>query len=617
MHESSSTLQVLTSLRLGERVLVRSDDGFLAAEYALFEGTDIVLRATDPVSVREAGYMTAARDALARLERFGVTPGLAEHAANALPSAVAAAYAWGSPARGLVKQLGAYELFDGAAFMASAHRYEGAWLNLGLLSAAVPMAGASILIQALYLATALSEVAPTTPVHLSTASAMRGRRPSERTHAKVDLAAASELPGMLAKLPVPAEPVRVELTKERRVRQALLARVRDRIGADSSPKLKAHVASLEVALANRTMQIGPLADPTLQSIERRLASGDARGVKELLDEIERNGGTGPGVRYLRARAALLQGEESPQSVARVLSDLAKQNEEFHEAAVAAARSWLAAGEPAHARFFARKVVANPAIPDRERLVAFEILDETSSTGRSNAPPPDSYDTAPAQSTALMSLRSPSMGDVSPAGDLPRVSSIPPGPEGQSGASDPYAEREPAVAAEPYAAVVVRYEPELAESLPLPFGASESALGMNATPRTPLQARITMTRLTRDLARDYRLWYGKSLRCNVLAIDAMQQHLSHRFVGAPISDPGVAWELRRHGALLSEILARTLGAAWVDVRPSEPGYWAMQITPTIRSWPIGRVYRYVALGHREKDLVSYYLDLEGRARKPER
>jgi hypothetical protein len=289
---------------------------------------------------------------------------------------------------------------------------------------------------------------------------------------------------------------------------------------------------------------------------------------------------------------LLQGEESPQSVARVLSDLAKQNEEFHEAAVAAARSWLAAGEPAHARFFARKVVANPAIPDRERLVAFEILDETSSTGRSNAPPPDSYDAAPVQSTALMSLRPPPMGDVSPP-------------------------VEPAVAAEPYAAVVVRYEAELAESLPLPFGASESALAMNATPRTPLQARITMTRLTRDLARDYRLWYGKSLRCNVLAIDAMQQHLSHRFVGAPISDPGVAWELRRHGALLSEILARTLGAAWVDVRPSEPGYWAMQITPTIRSWPIGRVHRYVALGHREKDLVSYYLDLEARARKPER
>ncbi len=124
----------------------------------------------------------------------------------------------------------------------------------------------------------------------------------------------------------------------------------------------------------------------------------------------------------------------------------------------------------------------------------------------------------------------------------------------------------------------------------------------------------MTRLSRDLARDYRLWYGKSLRCNVLAVDAMQQHLSHRFAGAPIADEKVAWELRRHGSLLSEILARALGGVWVDVGPSEPGFWAMIVPPSTRLWPIGRVYRFVALGNRERDLVSYYVDLEARVRK---
>jgi hypothetical protein len=126
----------------------------------------------------------------------------------------------------------------------------------------------------------------------------------------------------------------------------------------------------------------------------------------------------------------------------------------------------------------------------------------------------------------------------------------------------------------------------------------------------------MTRLARDLARDYRLWYAKTLRCNVLAIDAMQQHLAHRFVGASISQPAVAWELRRHGALLSEILSRALGGVWVDVAPSEPGYWAMMLPPATRSCPIGRVYRFVSLGHRERDLVSYYLDVEARARSSE-
>jgi len=140
--------------------------------------------------------------------------------------------------------------------------------------------------------------------------------------------------------------------------------------------------------------------------------------------------------------------------------------------------------------------------------------------------------------------------------------------------------------------------------------------LNEVPNTPLKARVAMTRLARDLARDYRLWYTKSLRCDVLAVDAIQQHLTRRFAGASISDPAIAWELRRHGAFLSEILARALGSEWVDVAPSEPGYWAMLIPPSSRSWPIGRVYRFVALGHRERDLVSYYLDHEARARSAE-
>jgi hypothetical protein len=97
---------------------------------------------------------------------------------------------------------------------------------------------------------------------------------------------------------------------------------------------------------------------------------------------------------------------------------------------------------------------------------------------------------------------------------------------------------------------------------------------------------------------------------------MQHHLMHRFANGPISDPGVAWELRRHGALLSEIIARALGGGWVDVGPSEPGYWAMVVPPSTRTWPIGRVYRFVALGNRERDLVSYYLDLEARVRQAE-
>ena len=613
MRASSSVLSVLTSLRLGERVLVRSDDGLLEAEYALFEGNEIVLRATDPVSVREVGYMTTAHDALARLARAGVTPQLAEQAARSIRPDVAAAFARGTAARDLTPQLGAYELFEGATFSAAARRYEGAWLDLAALAEALGLPSASASIQALHLAAALSEVAPTMPVHMSTAAATRERRPGERTHTKVALNGALDLPAALRALDPPREPVQVDAAKERRLRQALLARVRERLGADSSPGLRAHIGELEMALGTHTMQLGPLADPTLQSIERRLAGGDASGVEQQLDEVERSRGKGPGTRYLRARAALLQGEQAPRSVAQVLSELAHEDKGFHEAAWVAARSWLAAGEDAHARFYARKLAEDQQAPESERLVALEILDETRATSRSHMPPPVGAATESAPQIAVARAHLfPSVGDVPPPGMLPNLPSLPP-----QNYWNPPANATPGANVDSpsrlKAGPMVRYDPELVESLSLPAGATESTLGTNDLPRTPVEARVTMTRLSRDLARDYRLWYGKSLRCSVLAVDAMQAHLAHRFAGAPISDAGVAWELRRHGALLSEIFARALGGVWVDIGPSEPGYWAMLLHPSLRVLPIGRVYRFVALGHREKDLVSYYLDLEARVR----
>jgi hypothetical protein len=161
---------------------------------------------------------------------------------------------------------------------------------------------------------------------------------------------------------------------------------------------------------------------------------------------------------------------------------------------------------------------------------------------------------------------------------------------------------------------MRYEPELVEGLALPLGATEEALPVGQWPTRAIQARTAMTRLARSVGRDYRLWYGATLRCNVLAVDAMQRHLMQRFAGASLTDPKVEGEMRRHGALLSEVIARALGGDWVDIATTEPGYWAMLVPPGTRCWPIGRVYRFLSLGHRERDLVSFYLDLEARARE---
>jgi hypothetical protein len=161
---------------------------------------------------------------------------------------------------------------------------------------------------------------------------------------------------------------------------------------------------------------------------------------------------------------------------------------------------------------------------------------------------------------------------------------------------------------------VRYDPENVESLPLPSGLSEGMLAAGVVPSTPEEVRIACTRMARELARDYRLWYGSRLQTNAIAIEIMQRHLLSRWPDGQLEGDDATWELRRHGALLSEILARALGGEWTDVKPTEIGYWAMFVPPGTRTWPFGRVVRFVSMGYKEKDLVGYYLELVARARR---
>jgi hypothetical protein len=601
-----SALRVISSLRLGERVVARCGDGLVAAENTLFDAKDTLLRTTDPKTMQEAGFMTTAREALGRLAMAGVTPEFAEDAARALSPEVARSFARGETARAVSPRLGPHELFDGAVYSASAQRYEGVWLDLRALSAELVLPSAPVVLQALHLAAALAEVPPTTPLLLSTSAT---RRPSERTHYRMILEGTRWLLEALRRLGPNPRPQDGHSTNDERVRQVLLARIRERATLDASPALHQHLADLESAVAAGTAPVGPIADAELATIERQLASGDFRGVDRRVDQIERARGVSLGTRYLRAHAALLRGDEAPHSVAAAFSKLADEDGRFHEAAILAARAWLAAGDPARARHHARRIVEDAGASDGERLLALEILESTSSTAESMAPPPV-FVVEPEGALSHVSRMPLARVPLYPTlGEMPSPQEIP----------APQTQPPPPVYAMTSERGIVRsmrpraYDPELVESLALPMGASESALGVNELPTNPLQARVAMTRLARDLARDYRLWYAKTLRCDVMAVESMQQHLANRFAGAPIAEPAVAWELRRHGALLSEIAARSLGGDWVDVGPTEPGYWAMQIPPATRTWPIGRVYRYVSLGNRERDLVSYFLDLEARSR----
>ncbi len=604
MPAAPNALRVVSSLRLGERGIARCGDGLLAAENALFDARDTVLRMTDISTVREAGYMTTAGEALGRLAMAGVTPEFADEAARAIPPGVAESFARGETARALASRLGAQELFDGAVYSAAAQRYEGVWLDLRALSSALGSPAAPVVLQALHLAAALSEVVPTTTVLLSTSAT---RRPSERGHFRMILDGTRWLLDALRRLAPNPRPPDAHSTNDERMRDVLLARVRERATAEAPARLQRRFEELQNALAGKTERAGALADPDLEVLDLRLTAGDTRGVDAELERLERGRGPSAGSRYIRARAALLRGDEPPSSVAQTLSQIVDEDSRFHEASLQAARAWLAAGETGRARYYARRIVEDATAGDSERLLGLEILEATAATSESHSPPPivaGPVEVMPPR-FAMVPVRAPlfpTLGSMPPPLALPVMQTDPP----------PAVEMRERVAPRP--ARAVRYNGELVESLALPMGASESILGPNELPTTASQARVAMTRLARDLARDYRLWYAKTLRCNVMAVEAMQQHLAKRFAGAPIAEPVVAWELRRHGALLSEIIARALDGDWSDIAPSEPGYWAMLVPPSTRTWPIGRVYRFVALGNSERDLVSYYLDLETRVRE---
>lgn len=157
------------------------------------------------------------------------------------------------------------------------------------------------------------------------------------------------------------------------------------------------------------------------------------------------------------------------------------------------------------------------------------------------------------------------------------------------------------------------EDDLAETLWLPPSLSSGSPATHAVPRSIVEARIEFTKLSRELGLAYRREHGIELRSDVSGIEAMQAVLLDMFPDHLVRTPEQAAEVQRHGAFLAEILARRLDAQWVDIAPGELGHWSMILPPDTRIWPFGRILRLIQMGHRERDLVSYYLELESRAR----
>jgi len=610
------------TLELGGIVIVVADDGMLGAEYALFDAGDIELSATGPGAIRETGYRTTVGEATARLSHFGLSRSLADEAVAVTRPWIARAFARGAAVRHIVDRLGASELFDGRSYDPASERYSGAWLDLPALvvalSAELEPVRAANLLQALFLAAILSERPHEEALVLSTTELTAQRRPGERTFKRAQvkephdlLRAFSGLKQARERMASESGPTRQEVISWLRARAPLL------------PGAGHRVASIEAALGARQPPLrGPLVDAELWALEMKLSVGETEGVLERLAAIEQRRGRLPATTYLRDRVAFISRTEEARPIAERVSALSTSMSAFHELQLLAAQAWAAAGEVRQAHAFARDLLEDSAACDSLRIRAREVLD---ATGRATTAPEGGVPLIPKPPLT------PSGTELDGASDTPmraygsRTSHEHARTAGEPALSlvadlslpllviEPRADWSESVPGETHMAV------ETVETLSLPPGMGDEPPPHDEIPRSASAARLTCTYLARELGRELRMRYGVELRSDVEGLETAQRHLCETLVADRVRTAEDEREVMRHGAFLSELFARHLFARWVDPNAADPARWAMLVPSRSRPdeicriWPFRRVLRFVAQRYRERDLVSYYFQVEGCAR----
>jgi hypothetical protein len=612
------------TLEFGQHVILTANGGTPDVEYALFDPGEIQLQAAGLGTIREVGYQTTVAAARARLAELNVTAGVAEEAAEAAMPAVARAYARGPSVRSIVDRLQAAELFEGRTFEASTGRYTGLWLDLPALGTAIDIKRAPAIIQALHLAAVLSERADAEPVTLTTFELTAALKRGERTFKRVLL----ESPDVIVQALRTLQPATLRPGADTGPgRQEIAERLRER--ALLAPRSSYRLAAIEATLAEREIPArGPLADPELWALDGRLSAGEVERVVGELDGIERRRGRLPGTAYLRARAALIARSEEPREVAERVDALSTSLPAFYELELLAAQAWVAAGDTRRAKAFARDLLDNKNASDAVRIRAREVL-----AAASLAPPDARAASSGSLPTIPKAPRAPSGTEIQ--GPTRRRSVAESRARSSTRSSWPVAPesaREPGVAAPapPYRVETLgertgsppprNGEGERLERLGTPPGAEDRPLPpSDDRPRDPAAARLAFTFLARELGREVRLRDGIELHADVAGLEVAQRLIREKLPDGRIRTAEDERELMRLGSFLSELLARRLGARWVDLESDDRARWAM-IVPSgslpdqvARCWPFARVLRFIAMGHKERDLVSYYLELEARAR----
>ncbi len=592
-------------LTFGDHIVLTAPDVVPDAEYALFDPTDIELSASGPGTTREMGYATTALQARARLARFGVTPELANEAAAATHFRLARAYARGWVARTVVNELDPAELFEGRTFDPTGAKYVGSWIDLPALCHDLGRPEAASCLQALHLAALLAERPDNETVALATAAYASTKRPGERTYKRVNLETATAIPDALRNL-VPGSILR-DPKSYAPSRSDVLAWLDDR--AAWCPTARARITSIKELLSpGERPSRGPLAHPELWELETRLSLGDSEGIDAALDAIERRDGRLPGTMYIRARTALMRSSADPRTIAERVSNLSRSMSAFHELELLAARAWAEAGDARQARAFARDLADNTSAPPALRARAHQVLDDL---GDAADPSNDSRRpvTASRADTAPVPEEAPASSDF-PGIDVTRTT--------QAGATLPVLRSEPSASAETLRAP----DPpaELLASLSLPSNPPGDAThGGQRAPRTTAAARFACTHLARELGRELSLRHGIDVRMRHPRTGVRPECAPRGGAGRTNLQRGPSACDHANGGVSGELLARHLGARWIDLESSDPGLWAMRVASRSRQgeatrvWPIGRVLRFVVHSHKERDLVSYYLELQARSR----
>lgn len=547
-----SHLTQATSLRIGDVVVSRAEDGPLDTEYALFDPGEVVLGGVDRLDIREVGYLTTVGDARTRLAKLGITAELASSASSALSDELLANLMRADELARIASSLGPSEIFDGGTYSHAQRSYEGAFLDLRALAKATGLRDVPASIQALFLASILADIDADVPVHLSTASLSQDGPANKRTYHRPSLGTARRLPAAFAEVQASTKCTR---TRDRSYADRLRRSMRDRAGLACDVRARERLDAIASALATAPVQ--------------RPSDG-----------------------YVRAKTALERGDERLEKIAEMLSGLSSSEPMFFEVTLLAARAWFASGDLERAKEYAKRLVDDANVPDGLRLAALDIVE--AEERQSSLPRVVSVRELPGAS------RPPYASVEAEPVTIPRPVPMP--------MIEGVIEEAPRTDPRPLVSV------EIVESMLLPTGLSEDMLSAGETPRTPDQARIAMTRIARALARDYRVSYGTTLKTDVMSIETIQRHLRRRFPVGNEKDEKVTLELQRHGAFLSEVIARRLGGKWTDVSVSEVGYWTMTVPPGTRIWPIGRVFRFFAMGNKERDLVGYFTELEAQVKR---